>query len=160
MASAFPPTRHSVIERLRQTDAGERSAAFGDLVEGYWKPVCKHLRATWRLSAEDAQDLTQAFFLDALQKAWLEKYEPGKARFRTFVRVCVDRFAMNARQACWPACCSVSRSARPFAFLIAAMPTPDGKHYYWEIILPGSVLGLIVGYATQKYGGADATRQP
>ena len=39
-----------------------------------------------------------------------------------------------------------------FAFLIAAMPSPDGKHYYWEIILPGSVLGLIVGYATQRYG--------
>jgi DNA-directed RNA polymerase specialized sigma24 family protein len=99
MASAFPPTRHSVIERLRQEDAEQRSAAFGDLVEGYWKPVYKHLRTTWRLSAEDAQDLTQAFFSDAFQKSWLEKYEPGKARFRTFVRVCVDRFAMNARQA-------------------------------------------------------------
>jgi hypothetical protein len=36
------------------------------------------------------------------------------------------------------------------------MPTPDGKHYYWEIILPGSVLGLIVGYATQRYGRGSA----
>ena len=99
MASAFPPTRHSVIERLRKNDDAGRTAAFGDLVDGYWKPVYKHLRATWRLSPEDAQDLTQAFFSDAFQKAWLEKYEPGKARFRTFIRVCVDRFAMNARQA-------------------------------------------------------------
>ena len=41
-----------------------------------------------------------------------------------------------------------------FAYLVAAMPDPSGKHYYWEIILPGSVLGLIVGYATQKYGTA------
>ena len=24
--------------------------------------------------------------------------------------------------------------------------------YYWEIVLPGSVVGLIVGFATQKYG--------
>jgi len=99
MASAFPPTRHSVIERLRTNDAVERNAAFGDLVDGYWKPVYKHLRATWRISPEDAQDLTQAFFSDAFQKSWLERYEPGKARFRTFVRVCVDRFVMNARQA-------------------------------------------------------------
>jgi DNA-directed RNA polymerase specialized sigma24 family protein len=99
MASVFPSTRHSVIERLRQDDVVERSAAFGDLVDGYWKPVYKHLRATWRMTPEDAQDLTQAFFSDAFQKAWLEKYEPGKARFRTFVRVCVDRFAMNSRQA-------------------------------------------------------------
>ncbi|HJR60592.1 MAG TPA: hypothetical protein VJ813_14370 [Vicinamibacterales bacterium] len=99
MASAFPPTRHSVIERLRRDDAQERRAAFSDLVDGYWKPVYKHLRATWQLSPEDAQDLTQSFFSDAFQKAWLEKYQPEKARFRTFVRVCVDRFAMNVRQA-------------------------------------------------------------
>ena len=95
---AFPPTRHSVIERLRDGDAGRRRAAFSDVVEAYWKPVYKHLRATWRLSPEDAQDLTQAFFSDAFEKAWLEKYEPGKARFRTFVRVCADRSVMNARQ--------------------------------------------------------------
>lgn len=37
------------------------------------------------------------------------------------------------------------------AFAIAAMPTPEGKHYYWEIMLPGSILGIIVGYATQKF---------
>ena len=39
-----------------------------------------------------------------------------------------------------------------FAYLVAAMPQPDGTHYYWQIMLPGCVLGLIVGYATQKYG--------
>lgn len=46
-----------------------------------------------------------------------------------------------------------------FAFLVAAMPQPDGTHYWWEIMLPGSVLGLIVGYATQVYGrgGRPAT---
>jgi membrane protease YdiL (CAAX protease family) len=43
-----------------------------------------------------------------------------------------------------------------FAFLVAAMPQPSGEHYYWEIILPGSVLGLIVGYATQRYGRSSA----
>jgi hypothetical protein len=39
------------------------------------------------------------------------------------------------------------------AYLVAAFPDPaTGKHYYWEIMLPGSFLGLIVGYATQRYG--------
>jgi hypothetical protein len=37
------------------------------------------------------------------------------------------------------------------AFAIAAMPNPDGSHYWWEIMLPGSVLGIIVGFATQRY---------
>ena len=46
------------------------------------------------------------------------------------------------------------------AFAIAAQPNPDGSHYWWEIMLPGSVLGLIVGFATQRYaprGGVAAT---
>ena len=42
------------------------------------------------------------------------------------------------------------------AYLVAAMPQPDGTHYYWQIILPGSVLGIIVGYATQRYGRMTA----
>ncbi|HYZ85432.1 MAG TPA: hypothetical protein VE621_13565 [Bryobacteraceae bacterium] len=38
------------------------------------------------------------------------------------------------------------------AYLVAAMPQPSGKHYYFEIMLPGSILGAVVGYATQKFG--------
>jgi MFS-type transporter involved in bile tolerance (Atg22 family) len=38
------------------------------------------------------------------------------------------------------------------AFLVAAFPQPDGTHYWWEIMLPGTIVGLIVGYATQVYG--------
>ena len=38
------------------------------------------------------------------------------------------------------------------AYAVAAMPDASGKHYYMEIMLPGSLVGLIVGYATQKYG--------
>lgn len=45
-----------------------------------------------------------------------------------------------------------------FAYLVAAMPDPSGKHYYWEIMLPGSIVGLIVGYATQRYGRAPAQK--
>ena len=32
------------------------------------------------------------------RKRGSRSYEPGKARFRTFVRVCADRFVMNMRQ--------------------------------------------------------------
>ena len=37
------------------------------------------------------------------------------------------------------------------AFLIAMNPQPSGHHYYFEIMLPGSILGAIVGFATQRY---------
>lgn len=43
------------------------------------------------------------------------------------------------------------------AFLVAAMPDESGNHYWIEIMIPGSIVGLIVGYATQKYGkGPDS----
>src|SRR5262245_4620067 len=35
-----------------------------------------------------------------------------------------------------------------FAFLVTL-----GQPYFWEIILPGSVVGLITGFATAKYRG-------
>ncbi|HTY42253.1 MAG TPA: hypothetical protein VMH79_10305 [Thermoanaerobaculia bacterium] len=43
------------------------------------------------------------------------------------------------------------------AWIVAAMPDPNGKHYYFEIMLPGALVGAIVGYATQRYRAA-ATR--
>jgi uncharacterized membrane protein (Fun14 family) len=45
-----------------------------------------------------------------------------------------------------------------FAFLIAAMPNEQGGHYWFEIMIPGSIVGLIVGYATQTFGRARAER--
>jgi peptidoglycan/LPS O-acetylase OafA/YrhL len=38
------------------------------------------------------------------------------------------------------------------AYAVAAMPDPNGKHYYFEIMLPGGLVGMIVGYATQRFG--------
>jgi SAM-dependent methyltransferase len=40
------------------------------------------------------------------------------------------------------------------SYLVAAMPDPKGNHYYFEIMLPGAILGAIVGFATQRYGAA------
>lgn len=40
----------------------------------------------------------------------------------------------------------------------AAVSTPDsaGRHYYWEIMLPGAVLGMLAGYSSQRFGGKTA----
>ena len=35
-----------------------------------------------------------------------------------------------------------------FAYLVTI-----GSPYFWEIVLPGSIVGLIVGFATAKYRG-------
>jgi hypothetical protein len=41
------------------------------------------------------------------------------------------------------------------AWGVAAMPNGTGKHYYFEIMLPGAVVGAIVGYATQRHRPAN-----
>lgn len=39
-----------------------------------------------------------------------------------------------------------------FAYLIAMQPQPSGNHYYLEIMLPGFVVGAIIGFLTQRAG--------
>ncbi len=94
----FPATRLSVVEGLAASDEGVRHRAFDALVEAYWRPVYLHLRWRWNRSAEDAEDLTQEFFARALERAFLADYDPARARFRTFLRLCLDRFAAKAHR--------------------------------------------------------------
>ena len=95
----FPATHRSVLERIRSGDADVRRTAFGDLAAGYWRPSYHYLRLHWRLSAEAAEDAVQAFFTVAFEKGYVEKYDPAKAMFRTFLRTCLDRFVQNLQKA-------------------------------------------------------------
>jgi len=43
------------------------------------------------------------------------------------------------------------------AYLVAMSPDPKtGEHYYAQIMVPGAIVGLLVGYATARYGGKVA----
>lgn len=95
----FPPTRHSAIAELASDDHVLRERALGAIVEAYWKPVYKYVRIKWNRDNESAKDLTQSFFLRLIEKDFLKPFDPGRARFRTFLRTCLDRFIMNEDQA-------------------------------------------------------------
>ena len=95
-ARDFPITRVSVIEALASGDPEARRAAADLVARAYWLPIAATLRTRWRLEPADAEDLTQEFLAEALFKEWLARYDPAKARFRTFLRMCLDRFAANA----------------------------------------------------------------
>ena len=96
---SFPATRLSVVARTRSGDEETRRIALAAIIDAYWKPVYKYLRVKWSLTPEEASDLTQEFFTTTLEKDVVEKYDPAKARFRTYLRMCVDGFASNARKA-------------------------------------------------------------
>src|ERR1700736_3927448 len=91
----FPLTRWSVVEAVRSDDSSERERALETLFAAYWKPVYKYVRLRWNRPAEDAQDLTQGFFVELLERDLLLRYEPAKSRLRTYLRICVDSFVLN-----------------------------------------------------------------
>src|SRR3982074_1836972 len=97
--AAFPVPRHSIVAAMRSVRPDERRSAFDTLVTAYWRPVFKYIRLKWRASPEDAADLTQGFFLRAFEKDFFAGFDPSKARFRTFLRTCLDGFVANARKA-------------------------------------------------------------
>lgn len=39
------------------------------------------------------------------------------------------------------------------AYIVAMSPHPEtGEHYWWQIMIPGTVFGGVIGWATQRYG--------
>jgi DNA-directed RNA polymerase specialized sigma24 family protein len=98
-AAAFPATRGSLVSAAASSEARVRSQALEALIAVYWKPVYKYIRVKWSLANEDAKDLTQGFFARALEKGFFDRFDPARARFRTFLRTCVDGFVANERRA-------------------------------------------------------------
>jgi RNA polymerase sigma factor (sigma-70 family) len=98
-AGSFPPTRYSIVSAIRSEQPDVRRAAFDTLVNAYWKPVFKYVRVKWHASPEEAADLTQGFFLRAFEKDFFGAFDARQARFRTFLRTCLDGFVANARKA-------------------------------------------------------------
>jgi DNA-directed RNA polymerase specialized sigma24 family protein len=95
----FPATRQSVVLAFRSPDPAVRERAFDAVASAYWRPVYKYVRLQWRATPEEAQDLTQGFFTDALEKGHFRRFDQERARFRTFLRTCLDGFVSNQRKA-------------------------------------------------------------
>ncbi len=38
------------------------------------------------------------------------------------------------------------------SFLVALMPDPQGGYHFVEIMLPGALLGMVVGFVCQRWG--------
>ena len=95
----FPATHLSLVRRAASDDRDTRAGAEEALAAVYWAPIYTHVRLSHRQEPADAEDLTQGFFADALRRGLFARYDPERARFRTYVRRCVDSYVANALQA-------------------------------------------------------------
>lgn len=95
-ARSFPQTPVSAIVAVRKGSVADKARAFAAISRAYWKPVYMHVRLGWRKSNEDAKDLTQGFFANALERDLFARYESERSKFRTYVRVCLESYLSNA----------------------------------------------------------------
>ena len=81
----FPDTRWSLVLRAGSSDSGrQQREALESLCLNYWLPVYGYIRVQGN-SAENAQDLTQEFFLHILSGTFLMRANPERGRFRSFL---------------------------------------------------------------------------
>lgn len=80
---------------LSGNDATARQRAIETIATVYWRPVYAHIRLRWNRDPDDARDLTQGFFLQVIEKDFFASFDPQRARFRTFLRVCLDRYVQR-----------------------------------------------------------------
>src|SRR5919201_1076054 len=95
----FPATRHSALTAVRSGDGAERARGLATLSAVYWRPVYSYLRLRWRKPHEEAADLAQEFFAELLEKELLARFDPSRARLRTWLRVCIDGVVANQQKA-------------------------------------------------------------
>lgn len=90
-SAVFPSTGWTLIRAVQDRTHPERPMALDRFARLYHKPVFCFLRAAGRPLAE-AEDLTQEFFLHLLQGNWIQKADPQRGSFRTFLRMNLRSF--------------------------------------------------------------------
>ena len=83
-AGQFHTTRWSAVLLSAQSQTPGSQAALAELCRIYWYPIYSFVRRRGS-SAEDAQDLTQGFFLHLLDHKALRQVSPIKGKFRSFL---------------------------------------------------------------------------
>ena len=87
----FATTQWTVVLTAGRTDTTKAGAALEKLCRTYWYPLYAYVRRRGR-SAADAQDLTQAFFAQLLERNWVGAADRERGRFRTFLLTAMSRF--------------------------------------------------------------------
>lgn len=90
----FCTTHWSVVLAAQEQATPAGREALAHLCSAYWAPLYAFVRRRGR-SPEDAEDLTQEFFYQFLERHSLGHVHPEGGRFRSFLLVCLKNFLAN-----------------------------------------------------------------
>jgi RNA polymerase sigma-70 factor (ECF subfamily) len=80
-----------VVLTAARSDTTRARAALENLCQTYWHPLYAYVRRRG-YSPEDAQDLTQAFFAQLLERNAVASVAPERGRFRSFLLASMNHF--------------------------------------------------------------------
>jgi RNA polymerase sigma-70 factor (ECF subfamily) len=83
-----------VVLAAGRADAPQARDALETLCQAYWYPLYAYVRRRGYAPA-DAEDLTQHFFAWLLERDWLERADPQRGRFRSFLLTSLSHFLAN-----------------------------------------------------------------
>jgi DNA-directed RNA polymerase specialized sigma24 family protein len=95
-AARFRSTHWTVVLTAAQDQTPAGQEALAELYRTYWFPLYSHIRRRG-YSPQDAQDLTQGFFLHLLEHRGLAQVDPHKGRFRSFSLASLQNFLSVAQ---------------------------------------------------------------
>ena len=95
----FVTTRWSLVLSAANLGSDEQKVhdALAELCRTYWRPIFSFVRARG-YSVEDAQDLTQDFFVTILRNKWLQHADRNRGRFRSLLLRSLQNFLINAAE--------------------------------------------------------------
>jgi len=93
----FLTTHWSVVLAAGRSDSTRAQNALARLCQTYWYPIYAYVRRRGH-SPHDAQDLTQAFFAQLLERHSVANADPNRGRFRSFLLTAVDHFLVHEWQ--------------------------------------------------------------
>ncbi len=92
--SQFPTTRWTLVVAAGDPHRKDARSALVSLCEHYWYPLYAYLRRGG-YPADRAQDLTQEFFIRLLEGRYLDRADPEKGRFRSFLLTSLKFFVAD-----------------------------------------------------------------
>ena len=90
----FATTRWTMVCAVGGENTQEAASALQELCQTYWYPLYSFVRSKG-LAAEEAADVTQAFFADLLKREDLKRVDPEKGKFRSFLLAAIKHFLLN-----------------------------------------------------------------
>jgi RNA polymerase sigma factor (sigma-70 family) len=148
----FAPTRWSLVLVARGGDAPDADSALAALCQAYWYPLYAYARRRGH-RADDAQDLTQGFFAQLIDKHYLDAADAERGRFRSFLLTAFKRYlskeqlhAMASKRGGGTKILSLDFEAGEGRFLLDPATSETAERTYerqWALTLLERVMGQL-----------------